>query len=179
MWAPVVKRLGRFCPLLLPPPWIPGVVEGFRTATTPLLDPLLGALSPTSGACPVCRNLVVPFQLLSGLVPRLGVRHQMQHALRATQGKFSERPHLRERFGSRTKPWAGHAPPGVLRAPSAPPAGGLAGVLPGLLGLQHSAIRNHSMVQIAPQRDQQFARQGHDPHPPRTAASRPIPFLKP
>ena len=180
MWAPVVKRLGRFCPLLLTSTLDSTGRRRFPHRDAPPSGPSSGALSPTSGACPVCRNLVVPFQLLSGLDPRLGVRHQMQHALRATQGQV---------LGAAPSEGTVRKPNQALgRARSTrsspephqrPPPGGLAGALPGLLGLQHSAIRNHSMVQIAPQRDQQFARQGHDPHPPRTAASRPIPFLKP
>ncbi len=72
----------------------------------PLFSPIRLALAGS-------RDLSSPCQLLSVLTATRPGQAPNAACAASDSGKLSERPHLQRRFGSRTKPGVGHAPPVV------------------------------------------------------------------
>src|SRR6185295_5236437 len=105
-----------------------------------------------------------PRQLL--FVPASGASHQMPYALRSAITSLARSyPFYKTGSSLGTQPGHGHAPPDLELFSHL-------NLFPFLPSLQNGARRHLPRLQIAPQRHQKLARQGHDPHPARTTIAR-------
>jgi hypothetical protein len=95
-----------------------GVVKFFLLGTRRNSE---AALSVPSGACQRARTWSsLPASIRADHNTHVAIKTPNAACAASDSGKLSERPHLKLRFGSRTKPRAGHAPP--VGSFSVPPA---------------------------------------------------------